>query len=190
MAKCSQCGNNAIYQIEGGHLLCLDCYYKMQSIEQQQLAFLIAQKNYYIDQIEATVGLPGTLPRHHIPQAAPVINKNINISNSTVGAVNTGYIESLNVNLSFLAEHGHEELAKQVESFANSLMKEESVSDTIKSEVLEQIEFISRQLVAKEPPKKGLIKSILSSIPVLIASSESLLNIWNGISTQISNFIR
>lgn len=189
MKRCSQCGKQAMYEVEGGHLLCLDCFYKFQSINQQELANLLAQENFLIEQMESTVGLPGMFPRPQIPQPSPVINRNINISNSTVGAVNTGYIENMNVNLRHIADNGNQDLAKQLKVFTEELVKE-NISSDIKNEVLEHIDFLSNQLAGKEPPKKGMIKSVLKSIPSLISSSESLISIWNTISEKIYGFVQ
>jgi hypothetical protein len=186
MKKCTQCGKPAIHKIEGGHLLCLDCYYKFESIEQQKLATLLAQKNFYIEQLEATVGLPGMFPKHQIPQPAPIINRNINISNSTVGAVNTGYVESLKVNIPQIAEQGQEELAKLLFTFTENILHDIKLNNETKNEVLEQIEFLSNQLTGKEPLRKSVVKSVLNSVPVLIQTSDSLLSIWDKISEKIS----
>jgi hypothetical protein len=188
MENCSQCGKPAMYKVEGGHLLCLDCFYKYESIKRQDLADLLALKNFYIDQIEVTTGLHGHFPRHQIPQPSPIVNRNINISNSTVGAVNTGYIDNMNVNLKHIADNGNEDLAKLLIQFAEELMKIDISVDS-KNEVLEQIDFLSNQLAGQEPPKKSMTKSVLKSIPLLISSSESLLNIWNNISEKISGLI-
>lgn len=185
MSECSQCGKPAMYIIEGGHPLCLDCYYKFETIHQQKLNNMLNYKNYLIEQMEATAGLPGMFPKHHIPQPAPTINKNFNISNSTVGAVNTGYIESLNVNIHQIAERGQEELSKQLLIFTENLLQDNNLEKETINEVLEHIEFLSNQLTAKESPKKSVIRSVLNFVPVLIANSESLLTIWKAIEEKV-----
>lgn len=189
MKKCSQCGKEAMYKIEGGHFLCLDCFCKYNLIVHQKIAQLTAEENYLISQMEAIAGLSGLLPRHEIPKPSPIINRNINISNSTVGAVNTGYIENLNVNLKHMVQTGSKELAKQLQLFTEQMLQEELHIDT-KNEILEQIEFLSNQLSGREPSKRGVIKSILASIPLAISTSESLINIWNSIQDMICNHIQ
>lgn len=184
MKKCTQCGNNAMYE-NNGHLLCLNCFYKFKSIEQQEMVNLLHYKNFLMESMERSVGMPGILPKHKVPQPPPIFQHNVSINNSTVGVVNTGYIESLNVNLSDIAT-GNKELANKMIEFTEKLIEERFSPDT-KNEILEQIEYISRQLAGKEQPKKSIIKSILASIPTLISSSESLLNIWATISKMISD---
>jgi hypothetical protein len=84
---------------------------------------------------------------------------------------------------------GNQYLASQLTNFIEALAKE-SIPNFLKNEVLEHIDFISKQLAGKEPPKKEVLKSVLNSIPMLITSSESLTNIWNTISEQIYEFIQ
>ncbi|NLN47799.1 MAG: hypothetical protein GX154_01595 [Clostridiales bacterium] len=189
MKKCSQCGKVAMYKIEGGHLLCLDCFHKHNSIVQQQIAQLTAEENFLIGQMEAIAGLPLTFPRHEIPQPSPVINRNINISNSTIGAVNTGYIKNLKVNLKHMVHTGNQELAEQLQVFTKQMLKEDFTIE-IKNEILEQLEFLSQQLSGQELPKRGIIKSILNSVLIAISTSESLINIWNTIQDMISNLMK
>jgi len=161
----------------------------MQSIEQQRLANLLAYKNHLIAQMEAIAGLPGLFPKCEIPQPIPIINKNINVTNSTVGTINNGYIQSLNVNISKIAGKGQEELATQLKEFAEKIIEEKHLTTEIKNEILEQVEFLSNQLAAKQPLKKGIIKSVLNYIPNLISTSESLLNLWNMLSEKISTVL-
>lgn len=191
MNKCSQCGKKAMYMVKG-HYLCLDCYFKFQSITQQEIAILTAQENNLLGVMESTAGLPlGTLPRSQTPKQTPIINRSINIENSTVGAVNTGYINNMKVNLSEISKSANQELAeliKLLNTFTEEIVKEENISNKIRNEVLEQIDFIVNQLAGKETPKKGIIKSVINHIPVLISNTDYLLKIWDNISKSIINF--
>lgn len=188
MKKCTQCGKPAMYETKG-HLLCLDCYYKLQSINQQQTINYMVERNLLVEQMEATAGLYGLFPKYQIPQPSPIISHNFNINNSTVGALNSGYIENMNVNLKQIEKDGNHELSNLINEFTDKVISED-ISNEIKNEVLEQLDFLLNQLAGKEPPKKSLIKSVLKSIPLLIPNIESLVNIWDIISNKISILIK
>jgi hypothetical protein len=100
-ARCQQCGAPAFYLI-GPAPLCLECVYKIETIEAiklQQHEMYERKVDYISDQLDATWGLGRTsaryrdqprLPAPNIFQMSQPIFHNISIANSTVGAVNTG----------------------------------------------------------------------------------------------------
>ena len=98
MPKCSQCGKAAMFEV-GGHALCLDCKTKVEQIWQAELAANVGALNFALGMAEAQVGLPGMYPRFSVPQPTiqrgPVSVNNITVSDSIVGAINTGQVRQI-----------------------------------------------------------------------------------------------
>lgn len=151
MNICSQCGKKAMYSVEEGRFLCLDCFYIYTQSKQQESADYTGINNL----------------AEHMEE----VNR-----------------QRLKANLKYIGDNGNPKLADQMLIFIELLAKE-NMPNFIKNEVLEHIEFLSNQLAGNEAPKKGIIKSVLNSIPILISSSESLKNNWSNIAQPMAEFI-
>jgi hypothetical protein len=97
MPNCCQCNKLAIYLVSDQKIpFCLDCYYKFSQINQQQIEMGERQMNFLLDQMDDIIGFPQSGPRFPIRRPPQTINlgagtfNNINVSNSTVGVLNTG----------------------------------------------------------------------------------------------------
>ncbi len=95
--KCSQCDRPAIVRY-GDLGLCVEYHLKMQQATYLQVSMLAADLNFL--QAKMSVGTGGLIPptRVGIPPP-PFIGdnftlNNINVSGSTIGAINTGTIQS------------------------------------------------------------------------------------------------
>ena len=99
-AKCDQCGTPAFYSI-AGLPLCVDCAYKHNEMQNQEFIRNAALLNFTLQQSAVVAGDYGLypIPQIKMPQPTLQVNpttfNNINVSNSVVGAINTGYIRNL-----------------------------------------------------------------------------------------------
>ncbi len=185
MLNCSQCGKPAVVTV-GEHPLCVDCNFKLQQSVNLRNERLERQMNFLTDHVEATVGLPGILPRFPKRQTmvhqGPVTLNNIKVDNSVVGTINTGYVQSIDVSMSHFKASGHDQLAEEITKFTESVIKEVSLTNDLKNGILEKISFLTTELfVAKEKQRKSIVKSILSSIKEGISSVASLCTLWDKI---------
>lgn len=185
MLKCSQCGKPAVVSLTGLGL-CVDHYLKMQQANYLQSTMLAAQINFLQGEIEAGEGYLVRHPRAEIPPP-PFIGdnltlNNINVSNSNIGAINTGTIQNLDASITLMQNQGKSELAKAVNELAQAILDSEEVSKTAKNEIAEQLEFLVAQATAEPRDRSiGVAKSILSGLRSAISVVANLATIWDRV---------
>ena len=184
--KCHQCGRPAVMRYGEGKevlLLCVDCSLKFQQaieMSQRRNAEMI---NYLTGQIESQFGMYGMFPRFQV--SSPVIHQgdiklnNINVNNSTVGAINTGTVHSIDVSLSVIKNQGEPEVVQAIKELTEQLIQSIDLKDAQKNEILEQLSFISEQLTKpKESRKWSLIKPVFTTIGSTLSGFSNLLSVW------------
>jgi len=194
MSKCSQCGKPAMVQM-GDAFLCVDCHLKYQQAIDLHDDRLARQMNYLTEQMEATVGIPGMLPRHQVKQPSPVVHQgdmtfnNIKVDRSVVGAINTGNIQSIDVAMNNIKASGNEELAQELSKFTEEVIKERELSEELKNSVLEQVAFLVQECqVPKEKQKKSIIGNVSASVGKIVSAVESLSKLWEKIEDLFKTF--
>ena len=190
--KCNQCGKPAVITYEEGKIaFCLDCNLKYQQAQEMIIRRNAEMLNYLTGQIESSFGMYGMFPRYQITdpvykQGDMTLN-NININNSNVGAINTGNVKSIDVNLSVMKSQGEIELSELIRELTEKLIGSNQLTVEDKSEVLEQISFISEQVcIPPDQRKNGLLKTNFATIPAVISKSKELLEIWEKIEPLLS----
>lgn len=184
-AKCSQCGKPAMYHM-GPHPLCLQCYERATSIYLQQQNQLAAFINYLHDQMDEISGIQSY---SRIRTTQPVLHQGdisynaINVDRSIIGTINTGKIETLNQTMQNINNHVSPDVAKVLSLFAETMLKSQELSSTEKEDMLEELSFLSEQILTeKSQQKPGIIKRIIDSIQNKVQTIGTLNSIWNTIS--------
>jgi hypothetical protein len=199
--KCHQCDNPAITQYAGSIPLCADCYQKVAQadfMEQQathnKLSWLVSHLNFIEQQLY--VGQGGLLPLKQaaIPQPpnAP-INLNsfnqIKVSDSSVGFINTGTLYNIETSIRVMQQRGDQELANAIKKLTQAVIDNKEVSDSLKESIVEQLEFIlTEALSSKDNRRKGVIKTIISSLGQSLQTFAALVTIWNGVEPLLKTF--
>lgn len=191
--KCNQCGKPAVvyYEQDGSRLgLCLDCNLKFQQANEIQWRRLAEHMNYLASEIEMSLGMSGFMPRY--PAHQSVIHQgefklnNININNSIVGAVNTGTVQSIDLSLSIIKNHGNNEIAQAIKEITEKIIESSQLNDSQRNEVLEQLSFISEQITKpKEQRSASILKPIASAIASTLSGFNDLLNLWDKLKTLL-----
>lgn len=187
MPKCSQCPNEAMYNVYG-HPLCLNCFYKIQQIQQARNTELRAMINYVSDQIDYTAGLTNIPPRLEVPQPivqnVPIRYNHIKIDNSVVGAISTGDAAKIDVSLSHIYLSGNKDLCEVISQFTNQLIVDKKLQAQSRQEILEQLAFVTEQL-ARPTTKKSVIWPIIESIGNKLSTIVNLATAWEKVSRLI-----
>jgi hypothetical protein len=153
--KCYQCDRPAMYQIGEQNIpLCLDCYFKLSQIQQQQTENNERMMNYLYDEMAFTVGLPRMGPRFP-PRPQPVVVagaklQNIHVNNSVVGTINTGSIGTVDQSISALMQSGEPALADAIKGLSEAILQSGDLTRNQKNELIESLSVISRE--AATPP--------------------------------------
>jgi hypothetical protein len=182
---CSQCGKPAVVNF-GGHGLCVDHYLKLQQANYLQSSMLAANLNFIADQLDKGTGYLIRHSRVELPRV-PFIGdtltlNNINVSDSNIGAINTGTIQNLDASITVAKTQGQPDLAEAINKLAQAIIDNIEINDAMKNEIAEQLAFLMSQVTAKpEDRSKGMIRSILNGLKSSISMVASLLTIWDKV---------
>lgn len=192
--KCYQCNNNAIYQVGPEKIpLCLHCYALMQQSMERKDEAIKEEINYLQDSIDAMFGF-STGPRY--PTKRPVLlsggtvnHNHIAINNSQVGIINTGNIDNLNQTIDSLYAASQKELAENVKNFSNVILAEKSLTDDQKTQVLESLDVITKELFQKpENRRKTVADTLFDKISKTVQLAANALAIWQGLQPMLQKF--
>jgi len=185
LGKCSQCNKPAVFKYNDGSELCVEHHLMMQKAESLRLSMMASYVNALRDDIEAGTGIPpGCLARMKIPNITfngdTLTLNNINVSGSTIGAINTGTIKNLDVSISLLRGKGESELAESIKELIQAIIYSNEIQEDLKNEIAQQLEFLVAQ-VSADPSNRniGVVKSVLARMPSLICVTASLITIWD-----------
>jgi hypothetical protein len=186
--SCSQCGKPAIGQV-GDQPLCVECYTKLQNahvaeqnVRVQAIRHAMAMMNYAERQMYSVVGLghlsrPVEIPT--MPSSGTITLNNIKLDNSVVGAINTGNVCDIDVNLSQLHAAGLDKLGDAIGALTEAIVSDQKIKIEEKDALLEQIAFLSSQAtVAAQQRKPGMIKAALGAIGIAATTINSISGAW------------
>lgn len=178
--------------------LCLDCYIRLENVQQQKLAALERNMNYLTAEMESMVGLPGIFPRYperpapRVIQTGGVTLNNIRVSNSEIGVLNTGSIENVDSTVTVLKSSGNSELAQAVTALSEAVIKSNEISSNEKNQIIELLGAISSEAIApKQKQRRSVVKALLSELSGMLSGIGSLASLWEkvkGVFEQVFSF--
>jgi len=117
----------------------------------------------------------------------------INVTNSTIGILNTGHIkniETININIAKLNDTGSDQVAEALKNVAFAVANSAELPDDAKSDALDQLESLSEQatLPDAERSKPGVLKAMLTTLNVALSAGGSLAGIWATWGPTIQKF--
>lgn len=183
MATCTQCGKPAVSDIIP---YCVEHYLMHAQATYLHQTMIAANLNFLADKISASTG--GIIPPTHVNIPPPpfigsnfTLN-NINVSGSTIGAINTGTIRNLDATITIMKGLGESDLAAAVKQLTEAVIASKEIDDSLKNEIAEQLALLSAQATAKaENRSLGVIKSILSGLRGSISVAAGLITIWDKV---------
>lgn len=182
--KCYQCGKPAMFKVGKEEIpLCLDCNLKLTQISQIELEANERMINYLSDQMDYTVGLPLSGPRfppRKTIHVGGVSLNNIRVDNSTIGVLNTGNIESVDVSVTSLQQSGNSQLANAIKELANAVVASNELQTETKNQLIEILSVVSSEATAPaERQRKGVVKVLIEQFKNVLSISTQLTQLWN-----------
>ena len=167
----------------GGHALCLGCKAKVEQIWQAELAANVGALNFALGMAEAQVGLPGMFPRFSVPQPTiqkgPVSVNNITVSDSVVGAINTGQVRQIEVAMDRISQEGDSELALSIKEFTEAVLEEKQLETQQKDEILQYLSFITAQCASpKRARQPSIAHAVLDRVGQAVETAKALAPLW------------
>lgn len=194
MPACSQCGKSAVYEV-GGHPLCLECARKYEQLTISIDRRLKEQHNFLVDQIEAVTGVYGITPRYEISEpvvhTGPMTFHNIRVSDSVIGAINTGNVRQIDVALDHIQTRATAEsadLTAALKEFTEGVLQEGIFTQEVQNEILDQLAALTAQITQpKESQKPGIIKALVTAVAAHVATT-GLTDLWHRIAILLPRF--
>jgi len=192
MSKCYQCDKPAMYLVGPKQIpLCLDCNLKSTQIAQIQNDMLQKEMNYLTDCMEMTAGISIGAPRFPEKKTINVQGVNLNnikINNSTVGVVNTGNIESVDISVTSLTNGGQKELAEAIKLIIESVLSNQELEKKNRDEIIEILSILSSEATAPKEKRHNSSMSILvNRLSTLLSLATSLSSLWTQYGPAIIN---
>jgi len=181
MQRCDSCGRStrALYDQGNNVGYCLSCHERASAIRFQAMNHAVAEMNFLRNQIEDTFGVPRT-EGIRLPQPTYYLgntNNSVNVTDSIVGTINTGVVESLNNSLSNMAINDGL-TAKQLETLVTTIGANKELADDIKEGMLESVTFLADQVQAPATNRnKSMIKAAVSNLKTSLATSSDLVTL-------------
>ncbi|MBX4996729.1 hypothetical protein HJB72_01820 [Rhizobium lentis] len=190
VGHCSQCGRPPVWQVASA-LLCVDCFHKFEVARTLDFRIAAIGMNYAAAEMDRLAPFGGMSPRiqvPEIPRGATILN-NIKVDNSVVGAINTGNVESIDVNISYLKKAGGDEVSAALVELTEAIASAKDIDDSQKRSLIDQVEFVSEQAVkGAEGRRPGMISAALSALDSTAKATASLSAIWNSIHPILRHF--
>lgn len=166
------------FEVEGGQIrLCLDCNLKLTQLNSVQNAESERLINYMTDQMEATFGFYGVSPRfpeRKTIQGGNVTLNNIKVSNSTIGVLNTGTIETVDSAVTVIRQTDPQ-LSAELLAFSQSVIAEPNLPADFKNKVIELLSVIATEATApKEKRRSFAIRPLLQELATLASGAAGL----------------
>jgi len=181
--KCHQCGKPAMFKVGKEEIpICLDCNLKLNQMYQMQSEANERMINYLSDQMDYTVGLPLSGPRfppRKTIHVGDVSLNNIRVDNSTIGVLNTGNIESVDVSVTSIEQSGDSQLANAIKELANAVVSSNELQDETKNQLIEILSVVSSEATAPvERQRKGVVKVLIEQFKNALCISAQLTQLW------------
>ena len=175
-----------MYEMEiQGHKvhLCIDCQLKMEQIKVRQNEESERMINFLSDQMSSLAGMPPMGPRfpeRQIIHTEGTILNNINIHNSQIGVVNTGYVQTIDAAVTTIRNHGNGPLSDGLARLTEAVVEDTQLDDPRRKELLELLSTISAEAsVPENARRKSVIRPLVSEIGQLLQSSAASLAIYD-----------
>lgn len=176
--KCTQCDKPAIVVVQSdegsapAHPLCIEHYSILTAAQHTRFAMSASMENNALANIES---LSGGLVRHErifIPMPPrPLHMSYLHIENSgTIGVVNTGNVQKIEVALHQLNEAGNDHLKEALSQMTNAVLAaRHELSSSVTEELLENLAFVSTQATTGPANRqRGMIRGALAGIRELV----------------------
>lgn len=173
--------------------LCLNCYAVMQQTNERAIQLLREEQNHTMDHIGAmfgvNIGARYPTKRPVVVSGGTVNNNHIAINNSQIGILNTGSIHNLNQVIDSLHSASQRELAEALKKFTEAVLNESVLEKEQKSEVLESLDIIAKELYQKpENRKKSVVKTLIAGISGTVELAANSLTVWKVLEPLLQKF--
>jgi hypothetical protein len=190
--RCHQCERPALWKVsDTGPVLCLDCMHKLQQITNVQFLQNAAMLNLALDEMDAigaSFGAPGSEARIPVDAIARAMKgnavlNNINISNSSVGVVNTGDLVRIDAAITMTQNTDVEAIGEQLRKLTQAIVDTPDMKQDQKKASLDLVESLADELVRARKP--SVMNALAKAIESSVQNAAAVVTIAQGISQLV-----
>jgi hypothetical protein len=134
--------------------------------------------NFLMQQVGEISGFPQAVPYPDTPIVQDFGAKmfhNVHVSNSTIGVVNTGNIESVDVAITALRNHGSANVAEAFRNLSQALLDSTDVPRATRDEALQLLDAIaSESVLPAERRRAAVARPLLTRLKEIVGPIASL----------------
>jgi hypothetical protein len=190
---CTQCGRPAFYNVgdaENPHPLCLSCWTVAEQVQMMKWLRSAAMYNdagHQFDMLAPFGAMHKPLPVAEIARAMTKANTyhNINISNSTVGVVNTGDLAQISAMIEITKGKPTETFGVKLKELIESIANEKGGDEAIKKALAELTKSIGDQVLVERKPSSAVVEALFeklvsmsSGLTTILGAAEELRAAW------------
>lgn len=198
--KCRNCSKPVLFMMGDSQKaipFCLDCVAKFQEVVDRQQDRTSQLLNYLAAHIEATVGLPGLVPRMPLRQSRTVIQQggltmnNIHIDRSNIGLVNTGIIGTVDTAVGVMKASGEDAGAKAFKELTEKVVANADADAVTKNKIIELLSVLASEATAPKERRRGAaMRTLLVELTSVCSGVASLAQLYQQYAPAIEAFFR
>lgn len=173
---------------------CIDCSAKITNILAQLHRQRAETLNYLSDEMAFVAGVRPMGPRFPTPPApivhtGGVILNSINVSNSNIGVINTGRIESIDSAVGYLSNTGGKSIADALKALTEAVANTNELAKGQQAEAFELLSLVATE--AAYPAEQRRSRAILPTIAQLgsiLSATNALSQLWTQYGPAITSF--
>jgi hypothetical protein len=163
--------------------LCLDCNLKLQALQTRQVAELERALNHTVDEMEAIAGFPlgGKFP----PRAQPVfvgkaVLNNIHITDSQIGILNTGSIQSIDSAITLVRNGGDPAVASALASLTEGIARDSTLTADQRRDLVDLVSTIAVEAAAPVGKRRSaVVRALTIDIAQFVSGVAGLAQLWS-----------
>ena len=141
------------------------------------------QIHYATELMEMTVGFSGIAPkfpaRRHVTHMGDTTLNNIQVTNSQIGVLNTGIVETIDSSLTVLQTQADSGFVLAVKSLVESVVSSDTMTNKQKNDILEILGSLSQEAVVPADHRKTAVAAaLLAQLSVMFQGISGLNELW------------
>jgi hypothetical protein len=194
--KCSQCHRTAFWRVgdpPNAVPLCLSCYADFEHV--QTIGFLknAAMMNQANQQLDMVAGFGPTHTPIPVAEIARAMTKastfnNINITNSSVGVVNTGDLVRINAAIEISKGQPTEEFGARLKDLVEAITNTSEGNAETKRALTELTKAIADQVLVEKTPSRIVVDALFerlvsasTGLTTILGAVEQLRSVWHAL---------
>jgi hypothetical protein len=193
--KCHQCTTPAFVTV--AHFgqdvpLCLDCYSKLNIIQNAEFLRSAAMMNQALDDMDMMVPIAPSSGRIPVKDLAKAMQKpshvynNIRVSNSQIGVLNTGDLAKIDAVITMSNGSDVEALGQNLKDLTQAVIDSTELTGDLKKEMVDLINVLATQIVGpKSERKPSVIMAIYKSLEERAKGFAALYTLTHALGSEI-----